>query len=159
MSVTPDVSHVEMWPYAASAAALSESQRATAVLMLSLSSALPATAGTKLATHRSAAGPIVVLALGRTGQRLMSSICCSNRARGPCGFAKHHPPSETSSARRTTRKEPGRLPTRNGGSSQLGRTAPDKRRRPQAGLPAATDREASKDSDTSCPSAGRAASP
>merc|ERR1719271_1902875 len=61
MSVTPDVSHVEMWPYAASAAALSESQRATAVLMLSLSSALPATAGTKLATHRSAAGPIVVL--------------------------------------------------------------------------------------------------
>ena len=64
MSVTPPVSHVEMWPYAASAAALSESQRATAVLMLSLSSALPATAGTKLATHRSAAGPIVVLALG-----------------------------------------------------------------------------------------------
>ena len=72
MSVTPDVSHVEMWPYAASAAALSESQRATAVLMLSLSSALPATAGTKLATHRSAAGPIVVLALGRIGQRLKS---------------------------------------------------------------------------------------
>ena len=60
MDVTPDVSHVEMWPYAASAAALSESQRATAVLMLSLSSALPATAGTKLATHRSAAGPIIV---------------------------------------------------------------------------------------------------
>ena len=28
--------------------------------MLSLSSALPATAGTKLATHRSAAGPIIV---------------------------------------------------------------------------------------------------
>ena len=82
MSVTPDVSHVEMWPYAASAAALSESQRATAVLMLSLSSALPATAGTKLATHRSAAGPIVVLALGSV----------SNRASGPCGFAKHHPP-------------------------------------------------------------------
>ena len=60
MSVTPPVSQVEMWPYAASAAALSESQRATAVLMLSLSSALPATAGTKLATHRSAAGFIVV---------------------------------------------------------------------------------------------------
>ena len=60
MDVTPDVSHVEMWPYAASAAALSESQRATAVLMLSLSSALPATAGTKLATHRSAAGRIFV---------------------------------------------------------------------------------------------------
>ena len=60
MSVTPDVSHVEIWPYAASAAALSESQRATAVLMLSLSSALPATAGTKLATHRSAAGLIIV---------------------------------------------------------------------------------------------------
>ena len=54
MSVTSAVSHAEMGPYAASAAALSESQRATAVLMLSLSSALPATAGTKLATHRSA---------------------------------------------------------------------------------------------------------
>ena len=66
MSVTPDVSHVEMWPYAASAAALSESQRATAVLMLSLSSATPATAGTKLATHRSAAYPIVVA----QGQRI-----------------------------------------------------------------------------------------
>ena len=60
MSVTPDVSHVEMWPYAASAAALSESQRATAVLMLSLSSALPATAGTKLTAHRSAADRIIV---------------------------------------------------------------------------------------------------
>jgi hypothetical protein len=64
MSVTPPVSHVEIWPYAASAEALSESQRSTAVLMLSLSSATPATAGTKLATHRSAAYPIVVLALG-----------------------------------------------------------------------------------------------
>ena len=60
MSVTRDVSHVEMWPYAASAAALSESQRATAVLMLSLSSALPATAGTKLTAHRSAADRIIV---------------------------------------------------------------------------------------------------
>ena len=60
MSVTAPVSHVEMWPYAASAAALSESQRATAVLMLSVSSALPATASTKLATHRSAADRIIV---------------------------------------------------------------------------------------------------
>ena len=60
MSVTPEVSHVEMWPYVASAAALSESQRATAVLMLSLSSALPATAGNRLATHRSAADRIIV---------------------------------------------------------------------------------------------------
>jgi len=34
MSVTPPVAHVEMWPYAASAAARSESQRATAVLMV-----------------------------------------------------------------------------------------------------------------------------
>ena len=60
MLVTPDVSQVEIWPYAASAAALSESQRATAVLMLSLSSALPAAASNKLKTHRSAADPIVV---------------------------------------------------------------------------------------------------
>jgi hypothetical protein len=34
MSVTPDVSHVEMWPYVASAAVASESHAATAVLML-----------------------------------------------------------------------------------------------------------------------------
>jgi hypothetical protein len=34
MSVTPDVSHVEMWPYVTSAAALSESHAATAVLMV-----------------------------------------------------------------------------------------------------------------------------
>ena len=34
MSVTADVSHVEMWPYAASAAAASESHAATAVLIL-----------------------------------------------------------------------------------------------------------------------------
>jgi len=34
MSVTPDVSHVEMWPYAASAAVAFESHDATAVLML-----------------------------------------------------------------------------------------------------------------------------
>ena len=60
MSVTPPVSHVEMWPYAASAAALSESQRATAVLMVVSSIALPATAGNRLATHRSAADRIIV---------------------------------------------------------------------------------------------------
>ena len=34
MSVTPDVSHVEMWPYVASAAVASASHAATAVLML-----------------------------------------------------------------------------------------------------------------------------
>ena len=34
MSVTPDVSHVEMGPYVASADALFESHAATAVLML-----------------------------------------------------------------------------------------------------------------------------
>ena len=34
MSVTPPVSHVEMWPYVASAAVGSESHAATAVLML-----------------------------------------------------------------------------------------------------------------------------
>ena len=60
MSVTPPVSHVEMWPYAASAAALSESQASTAVLMLLSSSAMPATASNKLKTHRSAADPIIV---------------------------------------------------------------------------------------------------
>ena len=60
MFVTPDVSHVEMWPYAASAAALFESQASTAVLMLSLSSAMPATASNRLKTHRSAADPITV---------------------------------------------------------------------------------------------------
>ena len=49
-----------MWPYAASAAALSESHAATAVLIVSLSSALPATASNKLKTPRSAADPIIV---------------------------------------------------------------------------------------------------
>jgi len=34
MSVTPPVSHVEMWPYAASAAVASASHAATASLML-----------------------------------------------------------------------------------------------------------------------------
>ena len=37
MSVTPEVSHVEMWPYVASAAALSESHAATAVRMVASS--------------------------------------------------------------------------------------------------------------------------
>jgi len=60
MSVTPDVSHVEMWPYAASAAALSESHASTAVLIVVSSSALPAAASNKLKTHRSAADPIIV---------------------------------------------------------------------------------------------------
>ena len=60
MSVTPPVSHVEMWPYAASAAALSESQAATAVLLVVSSSAMPVTASNKLKTHRSAADPIIV---------------------------------------------------------------------------------------------------
>jgi hypothetical protein len=36
MSVTPDVSHVEMWLYVASADALFERHAATAVLMLLL---------------------------------------------------------------------------------------------------------------------------
>jgi len=34
MSVTPDVSHVEMWPYVASAAVASESHWVTAVLIV-----------------------------------------------------------------------------------------------------------------------------
>ena len=37
MSVTPEVAHVEMWPYVASAADWSANQAATAVLMLSSS--------------------------------------------------------------------------------------------------------------------------
>lgn len=37
MSVTPPVSHVEMWPYIASAADWSANQATTASLMLSLS--------------------------------------------------------------------------------------------------------------------------
>ena len=41
MSVTPDVSHVEMWPYVVSAAALSESHAATAVLMVLSSITVP----------------------------------------------------------------------------------------------------------------------
>ena len=53
-SVTTPVSHVEMQPYAASAAA-GLSQASTAVGMLSSSSAMPATASNKLKTHRSAA--------------------------------------------------------------------------------------------------------
>ena len=60
MSVTPPVAHVEMWPYVASAAVGFESQASTAVLMLSLSSATPATGSNKLKTHRSAADPIIV---------------------------------------------------------------------------------------------------
>ena len=35
MSVTPEVAHVEMWPYVASAAVASETHAATAVLMVS----------------------------------------------------------------------------------------------------------------------------
>ena len=58
------------------------------------------------------------------GQRLNSSA----KAAQSTGWSWQHPPSETSSAGRKTRKEPGRLPrarpTRNGGS-RLGRTAPD----------------------------------
>merc|ERR1712091_270461 len=55
MSVTPPVSHVEMWPYVASAAAGSASHAANAARMLSLSSAMPSTAGNKLARHKNAA--------------------------------------------------------------------------------------------------------
>ena len=60
MFFTPDVSHVEMWPYVASAAALSESHAETAVLMVLSSGAKPATACNKLTTQRSAAAPIIV---------------------------------------------------------------------------------------------------
>ena len=41
MSVTPEVSHVEMWPYVASAAVASESHAATAVLIFQLTMTLP----------------------------------------------------------------------------------------------------------------------
>jgi len=102
MVVTRDVSHVEMWPYAASAAALSESQRATAVLMLSLSSAVPATASNKLKTHRSAAGPIIVAgaAVSRGGAARARA-----KAAQSSGWSWQDPSSETSSAGRKPRKE------------------------------------------------------
>ena len=41
MSVTPDVSHVEMWPYVASADVASESHAATAHLIFQLTMTLP----------------------------------------------------------------------------------------------------------------------
>ena len=41
MSVTPDVSHVEMWPYVASAAVASESHAATAILIFPLAMTFP----------------------------------------------------------------------------------------------------------------------
>ena len=41
MSVTPPVSHVEMWPYVASAAVASESHAATAILIFPLAMILP----------------------------------------------------------------------------------------------------------------------
>ena len=77
MSVTPDVSHVEMWPYIASAAALSESHAATAVLMVLSSSALPATASNKLATHRSAAAPIIVACCSRWAAASLDAVWAS----------------------------------------------------------------------------------
>ena len=45
MSVTPEVSHVEMWPYVASAAVASASHAATAGLIFQLTMALPLPAG------------------------------------------------------------------------------------------------------------------
>ena len=60
MSVTPPTSHLEMWPYVALAAVGFESHASTAVLMLPSCSAMAAAAGNPLATHRSAAGPIIV---------------------------------------------------------------------------------------------------
>jgi len=41
MSVTPDVSNVEMWPYVSSAAVASESHAATAILIFPLAMTLP----------------------------------------------------------------------------------------------------------------------
>ena len=41
MSVTPDVSHVEMWPYVVSAAAAFESHALTAHLIFQLTMTLP----------------------------------------------------------------------------------------------------------------------
>ena len=51
MLVTCDVSHAEMWPYVTSAAALSESHAATAVLMLSLSRGAAAAAAARHSMH------------------------------------------------------------------------------------------------------------
>ena len=74
MFVTPDVSHVEMWPYVASAAALSESHSLRAALMLLSSSAMPARASNRLAAHRSAASLIIVA----QGQPYPSDQCSIN---------------------------------------------------------------------------------
>ena len=49
MFVTTDVFHVEMWPYVASAAARSENQRATAVLMVLSSATRGVTVGAGVA--------------------------------------------------------------------------------------------------------------
>ena len=51
MLVTCDVPHVEMWPYVTSAAALSESHAATAVLMLSLSRGAAVAAAARHSMH------------------------------------------------------------------------------------------------------------
>ena len=74
MFVTPDVSQVEMWPYVASAAVGSASHASTAVWMLSLSSAMLATASNKLTAHRNAAGLIIVA----QGQPYPSDQCSIN---------------------------------------------------------------------------------
>ena len=112
MSVTPDVSHVEMWPYVASASALSETHDVRAALMPSSSSALPATTSNKLTAHRSAAGLIIVAqgqlyharrdpessAISRAILRLTLGVVratfgfAEKKARGPVGALALTPP-------------------------------------------------------------------
>jgi hypothetical protein len=73
MFVTPDVSHVEMWPYVASAAALSESHSLRAALMLLSSSAMPARASNRLAAHKNAANRII----DAQGSRITRQTICN----------------------------------------------------------------------------------
>ena len=60
MSVTPPVSQVEMWPYVASADALSESHAETAVLMV-LSSMTELRRRTGLGSARAAAKRVITI--------------------------------------------------------------------------------------------------
>ena len=65
MSVTPPVSHVEMWPYVASAVAASESHAATAVLIVVSSAISGATVGAGVAVGSDARADSYVTGLGR----------------------------------------------------------------------------------------------
>ena len=74
MSVTPPVSHVEMWPYVASADALFESHAATAVRMVVSSAISGATVGAGVAVG-SDVGASVGAGVGASVSVEQSSIC------------------------------------------------------------------------------------